>query len=60
MTGRYITTALKLAVLAGGSHGPSVLVNETKATITGHRVIWNKQGQAKPAQMKGRDELKTA
>ena len=63
MKGKYITTSLRLAVLSGGSHGASVLVDETKASTHDHQVIWSKTVAAAKitmAKMQGRDELKTA
>jgi hypothetical protein len=62
MKGKYITTSLKLAVLSGGGHGASVLVDETKATTLNHQLIWSKTVAAAKisiAEMQGRDELKT-
>lgn len=42
MKGKYISTSLMLAVLAGGKEGSSVLVDETKATTDDHKLIWSK------------------
>lgn len=41
MRGKYITTSLKLAVLAGSKKHRAVL-NETKAVTTDHKIIWAK------------------
>lgn len=63
MKGKYITTSLMLAVLAGGKNGISVLVDETPAATVDHALIWSKETQtAKQTalQMQGRDELKMA
>jgi hypothetical protein len=63
MKGKYITTSLRLAVLSGGNHGASVLVDETKATTHNHQLIWSKTVAAAKinmAELQGRDELKTA
>jgi len=62
MKGKYITTSLRLAVLSGGNHGASVLVDETKASTDNHQLIWSKTVAAAKttmAKMQGRDELKT-
>lgn len=63
MKGKYITTSLMLAVLAGGKNGVSVLVDETTATTQDHTPIWtrdtNKSAEKLP-KMQGRDELKLA
>ena len=61
MKGKYISTSLMLAVLAGGKEGTSVLVNETKATTHDHRVIWTKANDSEKSittKAEGRDELK--
>lgn len=42
MKGKYISTSLMLAVLAGGKEGSSVLIEETKATTDDHKLIWSK------------------
>lgn len=63
MKGKYITTSLMLAVLAGGKNGNSVLVDETPAATADHTLIWskeNKTAQQTTLQMQGRDELKMA
>lgn len=63
MKGKYITTSLMLAVLAGGKAGTSVLVDETKASTTDHTLIWSKTVAAaneNMRQMADRDELKMA
>lgn len=63
MKGKYITTSLMLAVLAGGKNGVSVLVDETTATTQDHTLIWTREA-SQPAEnlakMQGRDELKLA
>lgn len=63
MKGKYITTSLMLAVLAGGKNGVSVLVDETTAVTQDHTPIWTRDA-SKPAeilpQMQGRDERKLA
>ena len=61
MKGKYISTSLMLAVLAGGKEGSSVLVNETKASTHDHLLIWTKTNGAEKSITtitKGRDELK--
>lgn len=61
MKGKYISTSLMLAVLAGGKEGSSVLVDETKATTADHKLIWSKSnGSIKNLTNKkeDRDELK--
>ncbi len=61
MKGKYITTSLMLAVLAGGKNGISVLVEETAAATQDHAVIWSKTGAAAQKNafaQEGRDELK--
>ena len=63
MKGKYITTSLLLAVLAGGKNGASVLVDETPAATGDHTLIWSKENQTAKQialQMQGRDELKMA
>jgi hypothetical protein len=63
MKGRYITTSLMLAVLAGGKKGTTVLVDETTATTKDHMLIWSKTvSTAKLAMQKMAvpDELKMA
>ena len=63
MKGKYITTSLRLAVLSGGNHGATVLVDETKAATHDHQLIWSKTVAAAKltmTEMQGRDELKTA
>jgi len=63
MKGKYITTSLMLAVLAGGKNGVSVLVDETTATTGDHTLIWskeNKNNKTALPNMQGRDELKLA
>ena len=62
MKGKYMTTSLMLAVLAGGKSGVSVIVDETPALIKDHATIWSKTvsiAQEKMLAMSGRDELKT-
>ncbi|MBI2284073.1 MAG: hypothetical protein HYU71_10215 [Bacteroidetes bacterium] len=63
MKGKYITTSLLLAVLAGGKNGVSVLVDETTAATRDHTLIWTRD-TSKPteklSQMQDRDELKLA
>lgn len=63
MKGKYITTSLMLAVLAGGKSGVSVLVDETTAATQDHTPIWTRDAN-KPVEklpkMQGRDELKLA
>jgi hypothetical protein len=62
MKGKYITTSLMLAVLAGGKAGNSVMVDETTATTKDHTLIWSKtvaSAKVNMLQMAGRDELKT-
>ena len=61
MKGKYISTSVMLAVLAGGKEGTSVLVDETKASTQDHKMIWTKtNGSEKSITTKaeGRDELK--
>lgn len=61
MKGKYISTSLMLAVLAGSKEGSSVLVDETKATTNDHKLIWSKSnGSVKKVTNKkeDRDELK--
>ena len=61
MKGKYISTSLMLAVLAGSKEGSSVLVDETKATTNDHKLIWSKSnGSVKNVTNKkeDRDELK--
>lgn len=63
MKGKYITTSLLLAVLAGDNKGRSVLVDETSATTIDHTLIWSKTVSAARENMlqtKMPDELKTA
>jgi hypothetical protein len=63
MKGKYITTSLRLAVLSGGTHGTTVLVDEIKATTLDHQLIWSKTVAAAKMTMmetQGVDELKTA
>jgi hypothetical protein len=63
MKGKYITTSLMLAVLAGGKNGISVLVDETPAATVDHTLIWSKEtpnAKQSATQMQGRDELKMA
>jgi hypothetical protein len=42
MKGKYISTSLMLAVLAGGKEGTTVLVHETPANTNDHQLIWSK------------------
>ena len=61
MKGKYISTSLMLAVLAGGKDGNSMLVDETKATTLDHKMIWSKTNGAEKTvinKLEGRDELK--
>lgn len=61
MKGKYISTSLMLAVLAGGKEGSGVLVDETKASTHDHQLIWIKtNGSEKNITKKisDRDELK--
>lgn len=63
MKGKYITTSLMLAVLAGGKAGNSVIVDETTASTMDHTMIWSKTvatAKANMLQMADRDELKMA
>ncbi len=63
MKGKYITTSLMLAVLAGGKAGTSVIVDETAASTKDHTLIWSKtvaSAKANMLEMSGRDELKMA
>jgi hypothetical protein len=63
MKGKYITTSLMLAVLAGGKAGTSVLVDEITASTKDHTMIWSKtvaSAKKNMQQMAGRDELKMA
>lgn len=63
MKGKYITTSLMLAVLAGGKNGISVLVDEAPAATADHTLIWSKENpitQPSALQLQGRDELKMA
>lgn len=62
MKGKYITTSLLLAVLAGDNKGRSVLTDETSATTKDHSLIWSKTvSTAKQNMLKlaAPDELKT-
>lgn len=61
MKGKYISTSLMLAVLAGGKEGSSVLVDETKATTDDHKLIWSKSNDSvknMTNKKEDRDELK--
>jgi len=63
MKGKYISTSLMLAVLAGGKDGNSLLVDETKATTLDHKTIWSKTNSTDTKvinKLEGRDELKLA
>jgi hypothetical protein len=60
MKGKYITTSLMLAVLAGSKECPSVLVDETCASVNDHLMIWMKEQANLMQQTADRDELKTA
>lgn len=63
MKGKYITTSLLLAVLAGGKNGVSVLVDETTAATQDHTLIWTRdtiKPTEKLSQMQDRDERKLA
>lgn len=60
MKGKYITTSLMLAVLAGSKECPSVLVDETTASVKDHTLIWGKEQKSRLLQSADRDELKTA
>ncbi len=62
MKGKYITTSLMLAVLAGGKHGISILCDETQAVVSDHKTIWSKQHPEKqhPVTAGIPDELKLA
>ncbi|HVZ25706.1 MAG TPA: hypothetical protein VG842_06625 [Sediminibacterium sp.] len=42
MKERYISTALKLAILGGGHFGQSILTPETPAPVGRFRLIWHK------------------
>jgi hypothetical protein len=42
MRGKYITTMIKLAVLAGNKKN-KVQVEETKATIEDYKTLWTKE-----------------
>lgn len=42
MKGKYISTSLMLAVLAGGKEGNTVLVKEMPANTNDHLLIWSK------------------
>ncbi len=53
MKGKYISTSLMLAVLAGGKEEPTILVQETKAITTDHRLIWRKLENNEPMSPKG-------
>ena len=43
MQGKYITTILKLAVLAGSRQQKQTEVKETMAQTSSHRLIWSKE-----------------
>lgn len=45
MKGKYISTSLILAVLAGGKHQPTILVDEIMASTRDHQFIWTKADQ---------------
>ncbi|GEM_PF-993387 len=47
MKGKYISTSLMLAVLAGGKEGSSLLVDETTASTNDHKLIWSKDDAVK-------------
>ncbi|MCK9404125.1 MAG: hypothetical protein M0Q26_12070 [Chitinophagaceae bacterium] len=42
MKGKYISTSLMLAVLAGTKEGFILHINETKADPKDHQLIWSK------------------
>lgn len=42
MKGKYISTSLILAVLSGGKHQPTILVDEVMASTRDHAFIWIK------------------
>jgi hypothetical protein len=42
MKGKYISTSLILAVLSGGKHQPTILVDEVMASTRDHAFIWTK------------------
>lgn len=46
MKGKYISTSLMLAVLAGGNNEHHLLVQETHASTSGHKIIWHKSARA--------------
>lgn len=61
MKGKYISTSLMLAVLAGGKEGSSVLVDETTASTVDHKLIWSKDEAVKNSvvlNIENPDELK--
>ncbi len=43
MKGKYISTSLMLAVLAGGKEESLLHINETKASTQDHQLIWVKK-----------------
>ncbi|MDE3251686.1 MAG: hypothetical protein KGO92_02695 [Bacteroidota bacterium] len=45
MKGKYISTSLILAVLSGGKHQPTILVDEVMASTNDHQVIWTKTAE---------------
>lgn len=61
MKGKYITTSLLLAIMATERSG-QLDIAETKASVSGHRLIWGKgipSTRQLRARLHGRDELKT-
>jgi hypothetical protein len=63
MKGKYITTSLRLAVLADVKNRRDVIVAETPASTKDHTLIWSKTVSAAKRtmlEMAGGDELKMA
>lgn len=53
MRGKFITTNLKLAVLAGGKRSKLLSVKETKASLENFELIWSKPSSAVQKGAKG-------
>lgn len=47
MKGKYISTSLMLAVLAGGKEDACLIVDETAASTNDHKLIWSKEDAVK-------------
>ncbi len=48
MKGKYISTSLMLAILAGGKQTNFLPVQETKAVAKDYKLIWSKRGALVP------------